>query len=83
MFLNRNSLFYFISNIYYVYAKGGLDSTWTDPAQAILHADSLTGVVLNRAQQYVWERGNMKTQLTLNTEDVPEIIRMQFGNCTL
>ena len=34
-----------------------------------------TGVVLNRAQQYVWERGNMKTQLTLNTEDVPEIIR--------
>ena len=64
-----------ISNIYYVYAKGGLDSTWTDPAQAILHADSLTGVVLNRAQQYVWERGNMKTQLTLNTEDVPEIIR--------
>lgn len=27
-----------ISNIYYVYAKGGLDSTWTDPAQAILHA---------------------------------------------
>ena len=64
-----------ISNIYYVYAKGGLDSTWTDPAQAILHADSLTGVVLNRAQQYVWERGNMKTQLTLNTEDVPVIIR--------
>ena len=64
-----------ISNIYYVYAKCGLDSTWTDPAQAILHADSLTGVVLNRAQQYVWERGNMKTQLTLNTEDVPVIIR--------
>ena len=63
------------SSAYYVYAKGGLDSTWTDPAQAILHADSLTGVVLNRAQQYVWERGNMKTQLTLNTEDVPEIIR--------
>ena len=64
-----------IGNVYYVYAKGGLNSTWTDPAQAVLQADSLTGVVLNRAQQYVWERGNMKTQLTLNTEDVPEIIR--------
>ena len=38
-------------------------------------ADEQTGVVLNREQQYVWERGNMKTQLTLNTSDVPEIIR--------
>ena len=64
-----------IGNVYYVYAKGGLNSTWTDTAEAVLCADSLTGVVLNRAQQYVWERGNMKTQLTLNTEDVPEIIR--------
>ena len=64
-----------IGNVYYVYAKGGLNSTWTDPAEAVLCADSLTGVVLNRAQQYVWERGNMKTQLTLNTEDIPEIIR--------
>lgn len=64
-----------IGNVYYVYAKGSLNSTWTDPAEAVLCADSLTGVVLNRAQQYVWERGNMKTQLTLNTEDVPEIIR--------
>lgn len=64
-----------IGNVYYVYAKGSLNSTWTDPAEAVLCADSLTGVVLNRAQQYVWERGNMKIQLTLNTEDVPEIIR--------
>ena len=64
-----------VSDVYYVYAEGHLDSTWSDPAQAVLQADSRTGVVLNRAQQYVWERGNMKTQLTLNTEDVPEIIR--------
>lgn len=64
-----------VQNVYYVYARGGLDSIWTDPAQAILQADSRTGVVLNRAQQYIWERGNVKTQLTLNTEDIPEIIR--------
>ena len=64
-----------VSDVYCVYAEGHLDSTWSDPAQAVLQADSRTGVVLNRAQQYVWERGNMKTQLTLNTEDVPEIIR--------
>lgn len=61
--------------IYYVYARGGLDSTWSDPADAVRRADQQTGVVLNRAQQYVWERGNMKTQITLNTSDIPEIIR--------
>lgn len=61
--------------VYYVYARGGLDSVWTDPARAVQRADKQTGVVLNRAQQYVWERGNMKTQITLNTADIPEIIR--------
>lgn len=61
--------------IYYVYAKGSLDSIWSEPADAVQRADEQTGVVLNREQQYVWERGNMKTQLTLNTSDVPEIIR--------
>ena len=61
--------------VYYVYAKGDLNSVWTDPAKAVQCADKLTGVVLNRAQQYVWERGNMKAQLTLNTTDIPEIIR--------
>lgn len=61
--------------IYYVYGKGELDSTWSDPADAVIRADEQTGVVLNRAQQYVWERGNMKTRLTLNTSDIPEIIR--------
>ena len=58
-----------------VYAKGGLDSTFTDPALALQRADDQTGVVLNRAQQYVWERGNKKTKLTLNLEDVPEAMK--------
>ena len=62
-------------NVYYVYAKGGLDSTYTDPAQAVLRADEQTGVVLNRAQQYVWERGNKKTKLTLNLDDIPEAMK--------
>ena len=62
-------------NIYYVYAKGGLDGIYTDPALAVLRADDQTGVVLNRAQQYVWERGNKKTKLTLNLEDIPEAIK--------
>lgn len=61
--------------IYYVYARGRLDSTYLDPAQAIRRADERTGVVLNRAQQYVWERGNKKLKLTLGLEDVPEVMR--------
>lgn len=64
-----------VEEVYYVYAGGGLDSVWTDPAKAVQRAEKQTGVVLNRAQQYVWERGNMKTQITLNTTDIPEIIR--------
>ena len=59
-------------NTYYVYAKGGLDSIYTDSALALLRADEQTGVVLNQAQQYVWERGNKKTKLILNIGDIPE-----------
>lgn len=61
--------------VYYVYAKGGLEGIYKNPAQAVKRADSKTGVVLNRAQQYVWERGNKKTQIQLSIQDVPEIIR--------
>lgn len=59
---------------YYVYARGGLDSTWTDPAKAVQRADEQGGVVLNRAQQYVWERGNKKTKIQMDIEDVPDTI---------
>lgn len=35
----------------------------------------MMGVVLNRNQQYVWERGNQKTKVTLNLDDIPEGFR--------
>lgn len=60
--------------IYYVYAYGKLDSTWPNPAEAVQRADETMGVVLNRGQQYVWERGNKKTKVQLNLEDVPEVM---------
>lgn len=63
--------------VYYVYARGGLAGIYTVPSEAILRADELMGVVLNRAQQYVWERGNRKTSFQMNVEDIPEI--MQTG----
>lgn len=59
---------------YYVYGQGGLDSIYTDPAKAILQADALGGVVLNRAQQYIWERGNKKTKTQMDTAELPEAI---------
>lgn len=62
-------------NVYYVYAKGGLEGIYRNPAQAVKRADAKTGVVLNQSQQYVWERGNKKTKLQLNIQDIPEAIR--------
>lgn len=59
------------NEVYYVYAKGSLMETFLDPALAIQEADAQSGVVLDRDQQYVWERGNKKTQIQLNTADIP------------
>ena len=61
------------AEIYYVYAMGHLDGTYRDPAKAVQRADERLGVVLNRSQQYVWERGNKKEQVMLNPDDIPEI----------
>ncbi len=62
------------NEVYYVYARGKLDGIYKEPAEAVKRADERTGVVLNRAQQYVWERGNKKTQYQMNIEDVPDIM---------
>lgn len=62
------------NNVYYVYAKGILDSTWVKASDAILRADTQMGVVLNRQQQYVWERGNRDDSHLINKEEVPQII---------
>lgn len=60
------------SEVYYVYARGSLMGSYLEPARAIQAADENSGVVLNRAQQYVWERGNKKTKIQLNLADVPD-----------
>ena len=60
---------------FYVFARGGLDSIWNDPAKAIVRADQQVGVVLNSLQQYVWERGNRKETAMLGLEDIPECMR--------
>ena len=62
-------------DVYYVYAGGGLRLVTTDVAEAVRSADEQMGVVLNRGQQYIWERGNRKTQITLNIDDIPYLFR--------
>ena len=62
------------SNVYYVYAKGKLDSTWSRVSDAIKQADAQMGVVLNRQQQYVWERGNRQESYQANLDEVPDVV---------
>lgn len=57
---------------YYVYAKGGLLDVSTKVGEAIRLADENMGVVLNRRQQYVWERGNQKTSIKLDPAAIPQ-----------
>ena len=69
-------------DVYYVYAGGHLDSILEDPAQAVIRADEMVGVVLNSRQQYIWERGNKKTNAMLNLDDIPQAMktgRLDFG----
>ena len=62
-------------DIYYVYGKGHLVMETGFPAEAVKKADEQMGVVLNRSQQYIWERGNRKQQITLNVDDIPYVFR--------
>ena len=62
-------------DIFYVYAKGGLDMVTNDASAAVRRADMQLGVVLNRAQQYIWERGNRKDKIQLVNDDIPPVFK--------
>ena len=57
--------------LYYVYAYGDLQRVMTDPANAIMTADSMVGVVVNNEGQYIYERGNIPEETDLYNEDIP------------
>lgn len=61
--------------LYYVYALGGLEGIYTDPAAAVLKADADVGVVLNQEGQYIYERGNTDTEKELSNEDIADVFR--------
>lgn len=60
--------------IYYVYAKGHLDSMYTAISEAVQRADEQLGVVVNSKQQLIWERGNKKTECKLDISTFPDVI---------
>ncbi len=43
---------------YYVYGKNGIEAICTDEANAVILADSISGVVINEDGYYVWTKGN-------------------------
>lgn len=58
-------------DVYYVYAKGKLDSIYTSANMAVKQADELLGVVVDQTQQTIWERGNQKTKIDLDVNSFP------------
>lgn len=60
--------------IYYVYAKGRLDGIYTSPSIAVSRADETLGIVVDKDQQNIWERGNKKTKLDLDVTRFPEVM---------
>lgn len=59
-------------DVYYVYGKGRLQNIFTKVNDAVKEADEQVGVVLSGRQQYVWERGNTKSSVKLETSGIPE-----------
>lgn len=61
-------------NRYYVYTGRGLAGIWEGPVQAIAQAQEENGIVLNNAQQYIWESGNTADKTSMSAQDLPEEI---------
>ncbi|QOV19518.1 hypothetical protein INP51_00595 [Blautia liquoris] len=57
---------------YYVYGRGRLLDVTSKVGSAIKEADQNVGVVLNRKQQYVWERGNQPDNRKLDVGGIPQ-----------
>lgn len=64
---------------YYIYANGGLCDILTDTNEALREADSQGGVVLDREQRYVYERGNWMNDIRIDSSTViPALLNPTF-----
>lgn len=57
---------------YFVYIEGRLKAILTDSSQAVKLADAQSGIVLDAAQRYIYERGNWPVALILDIGSIPE-----------
>ena len=53
------------ADYYYVYARYGLMGIYTDAAHAIETAKEYSGVVLNKNQNYIWEKTKRQTRVKI------------------
>lgn len=60
--------------LYYVYAKGKLDSIYENANTAIVRADSQYGIVVDQNQNYIWERGNKQTASEISLAQIAQCI---------
>ena len=60
--------------LYYVYAKGKLDSIYENANTAIVRADSQYGIVVDQNQNYIWERGNRQDAAELPLAQISQSI---------
>lgn len=60
---------------YYAYAQGRLLGIYSDGTEAVRQADEKLGVVMNRMQQYVWERGAVKDKVSMKLDEIPEAVK--------
>lgn len=68
---------------YYVYGYGKLRGSYDKAGEAIQTANGYNGVVVDSAQQYIWERGNRDLHYQISgKDDVIQTIRDQLNQGT-
>lgn len=54
-------------NKYYVYASNGIEGVYSNVAEAVIYAESISGTVVGETGEYIWVRGNRKLQNQIST----------------
>ncbi|MCH5281081.1 MAG: hypothetical protein J1E61_06385 [Lachnospiraceae bacterium] len=47
---------------YYVYASDGIEGVYSNVAEAVIYAESISGTVVGETGEYIWVRGNRRLQ---------------------
>lgn len=69
-----------LPDLYYVYAAGHIKSIWTTEYEAVISADASAGIVVDSEQNYIWKKGDRKTEANLSRV---EAVAAEDGKSTL